>query len=299
MHYCNPQVGHARVPRKESPAGGEGTGETEELTGRADRKSLHGICAPNDDLGLDRKTAVREETAKGYEEELMLRSIRKKLLRRGGVVALAAALVLAPALAAASTSTAQAAQIQICNNFNVRLCFNVRGGSHTLNTPITAYTPNDQNGTFIYEPLKQMCNGTGHVIVTAGGGCPFYVGSGLNSQYDGAAIVSLSDYGAAPTRCAGTVSDGTGSMLEQPCPGQDGTGGGGHGVLWVLKSVHDATNGGGTLTEIINIRQTNDTHNGSGYEVCNFGQKSSTLWTNWADNGNPDSGGCHWKESQF
>src|SRR5712664_4046086 len=56
MHYCNPQVGHARVPRKESPAGGEGTGETEELTGRADRKSLHGICAPNDDLGLDRKT---------------------------------------------------------------------------------------------------------------------------------------------------------------------------------------------------------------------------------------------------
>ena len=41
------------------------------------------------------------------------------------------------------------------------------------------------------------------------------------------------------------------------------------------------------------------THNGFGYEVCNFGQRSSTLWTNWADNGNPDSGGCHWKESQF
>lgn len=194
---------------------------------------------------------------------------------------------------------AQAQQVQICNNFSDRLCFNVKGGSHTLNTPITAYTPNDPNGTFVYEPLKQTCNGTGHVIVVANGGCPFYVGSGLNNQYDGAAIVSLADYGTGGTLCAGTVSSGTGSMLEQPCPGQDGTGGGGHGVLWVLKSVEDGTNGGGTLTEIINVRQTNDTADGFGYMVCNFGQKSATLFTGFADNGNPDSGGCHWNESDF
>jgi hypothetical protein len=165
----------------------------------------------------------------------MLRGIRKRLLGRGGVVALALALILAAGLA--SAPAAMAVPYQVCNNYATQLCFNVRGGSHTLNTPITAYTKNDSNATFEYWWLTSAC-GNGQVKVYSGGGCPFYAGSGLNSKYDGAAIVALRDYGSSGRwLCAGTDSSGTGNMLEQPCPTSlDGTGGGGHGVLWVLKA---------------------------------------------------------------
>jgi hypothetical protein len=62
-----------------------------------------------------------------------------------------------------------------------------------------------------------------------------------------------------------------------------------------LKSVSDPYALNNPFTEVINVRQTNDTHDAYGYEVCNFGQLSATLWTNWKDTDNPDSGGCHWR----
>jgi hypothetical protein len=77
----------------------------------------------------------------------MLRNIHRRLLGRGRVVALGLALTLAAGLAAAPTAMA-APTVQICNNYATRLCFNVKGGSHRLNTPITAYTKGDGNGTF-------------------------------------------------------------------------------------------------------------------------------------------------------
>jgi hypothetical protein len=66
-------------------------------------------------------------------------------------------------------------------------CINRNGGGYTSGTKgIGWHNDSDQNENFYGVPLTGWCN-SGHVTET----CPFTVGSGLNSRYDGDAIVSL------------------------------------------------------------------------------------------------------------
>lgn len=93
-------------------------------------------------------------------------------------------------LSVLGTGTARASTpppVQICNSSQT-LCLNRQGGGTAGGTHVIQWGLGDPNNDFNFVGLGTWCKG-GHVEIYAGGGCPFAIGSGLNSYYDGALIV--------------------------------------------------------------------------------------------------------------
>lgn len=118
---------------------------------------------------------------------------------------------------------------ELCGNGGSGYCLNDwnNGGN---NNPINMYYGGYANNAFGIYQLIAMCN-HGKVEILPGGGCPFAVGSGLNSKLNGAPIYAIA-YNNDPGYCLGTGNTDPNAILT-PCPSSSGTGGG-WGTIFVL-----------------------------------------------------------------
>jgi hypothetical protein len=151
-------------------------------------------------------------------------SRRFKLL----AVSTVAALGLAGGLA---TSAQAATQASICVGSNgAGLCLNDWNGATT--GPIKMFAHGAVNDSFTPQFLTGYCSG-GRVNST----CPFWVGSGWNTQLTGGAIVQIKSN--VNGRCIGT--DFSGNLDIGPCPP---TSGGGGSNIWVEMAIPGCTAAG-------------------------------------------------------
>jgi hypothetical protein len=164
---------------------------------------------------------------------------------------------LAAALPAALPQVAQAAvPLQLCTvNGSHSLCLNRAQGGTSQGTWVIGWSADgDNNNDFEYDFLTGMCGG-GRVIIYAGGGCPFAIGSGLNARYDGAYIVQLRAYNE--NECVG--STGMGNAILTGCQNRSGSGGGIGTIDIILDDNNDPT-------PIINLHWSN--YFGNNFYVC-------------------------------
>jgi hypothetical protein len=147
--------------------------------------------------------------------------------------------------------------VQVCNNTSPLLCFNRAGGGSTQGTTVTGFDAGDIHGSYEYEALSGDCNGTGQVEGGENGHwCPFNDHL-IDSAYDGAPIVAVTEY--VDDWCAGSDS-ATGTTVKlEGCPNINGTGGG-----WSTRWV--APGGGASHQCLIGINLTN-VHSGSSHPV--------------------------------
>ena len=115
---------------------------------------------------------------------------------------------------------AQAATYQLTDdNGGSSLCMNRDGGGTGNNTPVIAYNCGNVNNDFYWGYLTTMC-GSGTVTDT----CPFADGSGLNLAYYGDPIVV--EYAYNENKCVGGNGPNDASAKLEPCPADNGSGGG-------------------------------------------------------------------------
>jgi hypothetical protein len=137
-----------------------------------------------------------------------------------------------------ATPALAAPTVQICQaRAAASLCLNRKGGGRANGTPIIGWSAGDNNNSFFRQQLKNMCN-SGWVAVYANGGCPFPVGSGLNSKYKDAAIVSEEQGDLGPgdfAGCVGSTQTFSAAILTN-CPDNSGNNGG-WGTIMILPQV--------------------------------------------------------------
>lgn len=133
---------------------------------------------------------------------------------------------------------------QICST-TAALCANSNGGAHSPGNAVVAWTAGDKNNTFVAVHLTGICHG-GYVYSRGGEDvCPFHYGSGLNSKFNGDAIVEFEDYATVGKytvpMCIADSGNGTGSTTEDPCSWvQNNYGwGGADGSVFILFDVEN------------------------------------------------------------
>jgi len=177
----------------------------------------------------------RLETAKGLQMRL----------RRKTVLAFASLVVLAAAAMAAATTAQATTQASICvGSTGSGLCFNDWNGATT--GPVKMYAHGALNDSFSPQILTSYCNG-GRVDST----CPFWVGSGWNTQLTGGAIVQIKSN--VNGRCIGT--DTSGNMNMGACPPSSGGGG---SNLWVEATISGCTSPGDFI--LVSVYWINHNH---------------------------------------
>lgn len=135
--------------------------------------------------------------------------VKEASLRRLAVLIPIIGLVVGLGVTFAGPAHAQAPQVQLCNTGNDNnTCMNKQGGGNNDGTHVIEYNVNDPNNTFEFTLETSWCSG-GKVEIYGGGGCPFAVGSGLNSRFDGAPIVTEFNYDW-PDSCVANGNSGGG-----------------------------------------------------------------------------------------
>lgn len=183
------------------------------------------------------------------------------------IIAATALAVIAPATAAQATPP----PTQLCNPL-LSLCMNRQGGSTAGGTHILAWTQGDPNNDFEWKQLASWCN-NGHVEVYPGGGCPFAIGSGLNSLYNGALIVQEENSNSTPLRCAanGNSYGGYERAQLQNC--------GSNGYVWILGDCNDI-NTCNESNQVISLFWTNQTVNHATIQCEAFDAKGQQIIMN-------------------
>jgi hypothetical protein len=137
--------------------------------------------------------------------------------RRRRLTALLGALALISGgvtLAATAIATPAKANVgaAICTSPSASACMNRNGGGSANGTKIIEWHNDlDNNEDFIFANLTSWCNG-GHVTPI----CPFTVGSGLNTRYQGDQIVSI--YSTGTGKCIGADGTWTAAILNLCLP---------------------------------------------------------------------------------
>jgi hypothetical protein len=193
-----------------------------------------------------------------------------------GTLALLAGLAAPAHAAPAARALAQPPLFQICNDANT-LCMNHSGGNHGHGAHIIAWNNGDPNNDFHFFQETTWCN-HGKVEIYAGGGCPFKPGSGLNSLYDGAAIVSIQDDGELCT-ANGNSYGGYNRMVLQNC--------GANGYIYILANCFSFGNCAYPQDPVINLYWTNNTGNGATPYCAAFDAKGQQMIQN--DDCDPDT----------
>lgn len=126
------------------------------------------------------------------------RTRRKRLAALVGILTLTIGGVTLTATTIPAKASVGAA---ICTYPSGSACMNRNGGGTANGTKVIQWHNDlDNNEDFLYTNLTSWCSG-GHVTST----CPFTVGSGLNSRFEGDQIVSI--YSTHAGKCIG--ADGT------------------------------------------------------------------------------------------
>jgi hypothetical protein len=154
-------------------------------------------------------------------------------LRRKAALAFASLAVLG-ATATAAATTAQAATVtSVCvGSGGGGLCFNDWNGASS--GPVKMFAHGVANDSFRVEVLGGYCN---NGRVDANPACPYWNGSGWNSQLEGGSIVQIRS--TVTNRCIGT--DTAGNLNIGPCPP---TSGGGGSNIWVTYIIPGCTASG-------------------------------------------------------
>jgi hypothetical protein len=137
------------------------------------------------------------------------------------IAAVIAATTLGAGLTAMPAQAAAAPAYQLATDDGTNtLCMNRAGGGTSNNTPVIAYNCGDNNNDFHTAPLTTACGGGDTVTET----CPFTVGSGLNAAFYGDPIVAVFAYNE--NKCVGGSNSTDLSAKLEPCPADNGLGGG-------------------------------------------------------------------------
>jgi hypothetical protein len=132
----------------------------------------------------------------------------------------------------------------VCDYTYPSLCLNRMRGGTGNGTPIIAYTRDfDNNENFRFAYLTNYC-GSGHVTST----CPFAVGSGLNTRYQGNPILAFLD-NSDQTKCV-TAQNPSAIVLE-PC--------GATGYVFVRNTVK------GSIGHVENVHWSNQNYSAGHY----------------------------------
>lgn len=147
------------------------------------------------------------------------------LMRRKFLIIIASAIMAFTSLIVAGGS-AHASDPNICGNGGTGYCLNAWNGGNFVKMYYGGYS----NDNFEVYQLTNMCN---HGKVDEHTSCPFTAGSGLNTEFQGDAIVAI-QYLNATDSCVGSTV-GTDATLTL-CPDLSGNGGG-NGTIMAISPI--------------------------------------------------------------
>jgi hypothetical protein len=169
-------------------------------------------------------------------------------------------------------SHADASQMVCDINYTSASCLNRSGGGTGNGTRIIAWTRDwDNNENFTMATLPNYCGG-GKVTSS----CPFTVGSGLNTRYQGDRIMNILDY-SDQTKCA--IAQNPNSVVLGACNA--------NGAIFV----QNTPNGKGIIDYVENVYWSNQNYASGQYDTPGFLCDLSGSVVIHADLGN---GYCQW-----